>query len=475
MNEIKCYDSDGKVLKQLYQWDLNQYITIKGYTHDDAPMFHMCHRSSELAIPVVPTVIDDGLKVAIPNELLQEAEPICIYAYRETDDDGARSKYINTILVMRRPKPGDYVYESNVKYPNLVSIESDLERITEEIASLESDINSLSQRQGSADAEMHDLAKTVDYLSKKVESGVVPDAPDDTPDEPEAPAITEVDADKVIFPEDLLATTEIGYVTLENGQAIIPAAGKSITQVWNMLFVQESDPTVSQPSVSVSCPQSKAYEVGSSVSPSYAATLKPGSYSYGPDTGIVAKSWTVTDTDGNSSGTSSGTFPSFTVADDTNYKITATAKYDDGAIPLTNIGNERDELQIMAGSKSATTSAITGFRRSFYGTTKDKNALTSDTIRALSGKSSGALKNGSTFRVPIPVGALRVVIAYPATLNDLEYILNSANFDFVTGFEKSTFQVEGANGHEAIEYKVYILNSAQPISKADEYSVKIKA
>lgn len=288
--------------------------------------------------------------------------------------------------------------------------------------------------------------------------------------------IDKVDPDKVIFPDGLTTTYAIGNVTLQNGMATLVEPGGTLTDFFNV-FIDEKNPTTTQPSVSLTFSQAKAYEVGTKVTPSYSATLNPGSYTYGPATGIIATSWEVTDSAGNSSETASGSFDQFQVTDETNYKITAKATYEAGSIPVTNTGNDYEAGQIPAGNKSVTSSAVTGYRTTFYGTTTDKNALTSDTIRALAGKSTSALKNGSAFTINIPVGAMRVVIAYPATLNDLEYIQdsNNANFNIVTGFEKSNFLVEGANGYKAIEYKVYTLLSAEPLAKANKFPVKIKA
>ena len=75
-----------------------------------------------------------------------------------------------------------------------------------------------------------------------------------------------------------------------------------------------------------------AVEVGTTVTPSYTASLSAGSYTYGPATGVVASSYSVTstgrktvdgataDTAEDSATTATGSFASFIVDDDTNYK-----------------------------------------------------------------------------------------------------------------------------------------------------------
>lgn len=286
--------------------------------------------------------------------------------------------------------------------------------------------------------------------------------------------IDQIDPDKVIFPEGLTTTYAIGNVTLQNGMATLVQPGGTLTDFFNV-FVDEKNPTTTQPSVSLTFSQAKAYEVGTKVTPSYSATLNPGSYTYGPATGITATSWSVSDTDGNSSEAASGSFPEFTVGDDTSYSITAKATHGEGTIPLTNTKNEYPAGKIAEGEKQATSGKVTGFRKTFYGTTTDKNAITSDTIRGLAGKSTSALKNGSTFTVTIPVGAMRVVIAYPATLQDVSSIkdVNGMNAEIASGFSKSTLAVEGANDYEAIDYKIYTLEYATANDTANTYTVKI--
>lgn len=289
------------------------------------------------------------------------------------------------------------------------------------------------------------------------------------------PAPESFDAEKVYFSTDLTTTTAIGNVALENGQATIPAKGKNLKQVWDAIFVKESNPSITQPSVGITFSQAKSYEVGTKVTPSFSASLNPGSYQFGPDTGIVPTKWEVTDTADNSAETASGSFPELIVTDGINYKITAKATYEDGTIPQTNVGNEYPAGQIKSGTKSSTSGAVTGYRNTFYGTLTEKSTLTSDIIRGLSGKSGKTLSNGNSFTVTIPVGALRVVIAYPATLRDLTSVkdVNGLNAEISSGFTKSTLDVEGANDYTAKSYKIYTMDFAEANDKANKFTVTI--
>ena len=279
---------------------------------------------------------------------------------------------------------------------------------------------------------------------------------------------------QVIFPDGVKTTYPVGKVELENGSATLIPVGGTLEDFFKV-FMDEQNPTTTQPSVSLTFSQAKAYEVGTKVTPSYSASLNAGSYSFGPDTGVTASAWEVTDTAGNKNTTASGTFPEVQVIDKISYKITAKATHGDGTIPITNAENPYEAGQIKGGTKSATSGALTGYRNSFYGTRTNKDDLTSDTIRALAGKSGKALSNGSSFTVPIPVGAMRVAIVYPATLRDLTSVkdVNGMNAEIVSGFTISTILVEGANKYNAISYKMAIMDFANPVTTANKFTVTI--
>lgn len=268
-------------------------------------------------------------------------------------------------------------------------------------------------------------------------------------------------AENIYFDKDLVTTSAVGNIKLTNGQATIAAAGKNLKQLFDTIFVKEENPVTTQPSVSISSGQAKSYEVGTVVAPSYSATFNAGKYSYGPATGVTVESWEITDTEGNTASTSSGTFDAITVADDTSYKITATANYGDGAIPVTNTGNEYAAGQIKAGSKSATTStAITGYRSFFYGVLDTSSAdapLTSEIIRGLT--NGGAYNGTKTFTLNGSATAKRIVVAYPknTTRGGLsEVILTSAMNTPITDLYTAVadVNVEGVNGAAAIAYTV---------------------
>lgn len=288
-------------------------------------------------------------------------------------------------------------------------------------------------------------------------------------------------ADNVYLDMDITMAgnyTQVGNLTkTQNGTATFATKGKSIAEALTDIFSKRLQPgTPTAPAVTLTFGQAKSYEVGTTVSPTYSASLSAGSYTYGPATGITATSWEITDTAGNTADTATGSFADVVVADNTNYKITAKANYGEGTVAKDNLGSDSNPVvKIAAGSATKTSGAITGYRNTFYGTVAEKAEVTSTIIRGLSGKSNAAWSNGKSFTVNIPVGAVRVIFAYPATLQDVSSVkdVNGLNAEIKSAFTKSAVTVAGAGADAGIEYKVYVTDFAEPVAKANSYTVKI--
>lgn len=285
-------------------------------------------------------------------------------------------------------------------------------------------------------------------------------------------------ANNIYFDKDLFTTKEIGYITLQNGSAHIPTAGKNLTDTWEQIFVKEQNPTVTPPAVSFTNVTTGSFEVGTSVTPSYDAKMSTGSYSYGPATGLTAKNWNVNLRKGDKAvqnkTTAKDKFTAIVLADGDSYTINAEASYDDGAIPVTNKGKAYAAGQIKAGKVSKTSGTITCYRNTFYGTTANKDSLDSPTIRGLN-KTGKALKANDSVTITLPVGAVRVVFAYPATLRDITSVkdINGLNAEIVSAFKKETIIVAGAGNDAGISYKVFTTEFAAPLESTNSYKVTI--
>ena len=266
-----------------------------------------------------------------------------------------------------------------------------------------------------------------------------------------------IDADTLFFTKDLVFTQAFGkYSPDSSGSVTIPTETNdmSIQDLLESAFSEEKNPAITQPSTSVTLTGAGAKEVGTEFTPSYSVGFNPGSYQYGPATGVTATAYAVTDTNSGSASTQTGSFTKFTVGDDTNYKVSVTTTHTAGAVPKTNLGNDYAAGQIKAGTKTAQSSAVTGFRSMFAGAVVTPITIDSDSIRGLTGKKGQFTK---TFSLTIPEGCKQVVIALPNG-HTLTKVLDVGAFgtDIVGSFQLQTAQVEGLNNYAAAEYNVYV-------------------
>lgn len=83
--------------------------------------------------------------------------------------------------------------------------------------------------------------------------------------------------------------------------------------------------------------------------------------------------------------------------------------------------------------------------------------------------------NGTSFTINIPIGALKVTFAYPATLDDVSSVIyiEGMSADIKDAFTKTTVSVEGANGYIPINYKVYTFVPVEAFSATAIYIVTV--
>ena len=281
-------------------------------------------------------------------------------------------------------------------------------------------------------------------------------------------------ADNVYFDDDITYTVAIGTLAKPSGSAKFAAKGKNVEQVLSSLMSQEANPSKSNPAVSFSSTGGLGtFEIGTKKNLTYTAALSAGGYTYGPATGITAQTWEVSCTGvADKLATATGTFENV-VAEATAKKITAKATYNDGAIPVTNLGNQYPAGQIKAGTASKDSGNLIGVRHMFYGVVKSADfALDSAHIRSLNHEAA-AKKTISTFTAGD--GALKVVVACPAGYNVTKVTLPSAmGADATADFVKQggTVQVEGAEGYTAAAYSVWVFEPAS-IPSTQSYSIVI--
>lgn len=298
-----------------------------------------------------------------------------------------------------------------------------------------------------------------------------------------------VDADKVILRENIIMAgnyTQVGNQTkAQNGTATFQTKGKSVADILTEIFSKRLQPTITaQPSVSgFALTGAGAVEAGTKIATANytAATLSPGTYQYGPATGVAASSWKVEritdqgteqvasqDAASLSGGSDDNGGAGFVIGDaggtavsSLKYRVTAT--HGKGVTAKDNLGaDSAPVVAIEADTKTRETAAYTPYRNYFYGATPAKPALDTAYIRGLT-KSNKAYAAG-TITISVPAGAQRVCIACLATKKGVTKIINESamNADVTSTFAKSTVQVEGAAGYTAQAYNVWCFEPAVP-------------
>lgn len=100
------------VTDSLYQWDINQTLSVTGLNLTAAPEVHFANGNMDRAIVRQATITNHVVNVEIPNSLLQD--PLRIYAYIGVYE-GKTFKVVETveIPVIPRKRPLDYQIEDS--------------------------------------------------------------------------------------------------------------------------------------------------------------------------------------------------------------------------------------------------------------------------------------------------------------------------------------------------------------------------
>lgn len=228
-----------------------------------------------------------------------------------------------------------------------------------------------------------------------------------------------------------------------------------------------------------------AVEVGTTINPYYVASLSTGSYTYGPATGITASSYSVTSTGRktvngattetveDSATTSSGAFNSFIVDDDTNYKVSVSIPHSEGVPAVDNLGDPANpEVKIAAGTKTANSGTVTGYRAWFCGykngtnALADASAITGAQIRALGNAANGSWKSS------MDVSQMKqMFFAAPAGKGYKPVVKDASTTAPQTVLGPITVSVEGKNGFDAIDYDVWYVANASAASGSAKLNI----
>ena len=291
-----------------------------------------------------------------------------------------------------------------------------------------------------------------------------------------------VDASKVIMPIDITLAgsyTQVGNLTkTSTGTAKFATKGKSVAAaLQEMLSKREQPGTPTKPSISCTASGMSEVEVGTTVTPGWKVSLNPGSYTYGPATGITPKTWTITDSKGNTSHEASGSFPSFVVTDSENYSYTVTVTHDAGAIAHDNLGDESNPVVRIAANSAPAVSktGLRGYRKWFTYVGTNTDTIDSAWIRGKATSQGKASSAATKNNVAIAAGTKRVVVAIPKTVSKtLKSVIDvdGMGLDVIGNFTLSEVMVEGANGATAVAYNVWVCENANGLA-ATKYNLVI--
>lgn len=238
----------------------------------------------------------------------------------------------------------------------------------------------------------------------------------------------------------------------------------TLKTILNQMFVKIIQPSITQPSISISASGAKSVEAGTQVNITVTPTFNPGSYTYGPATGVTLQTYTLqqnlkgsTTTIVDAASTAEPhTVQNITIEDGVTIQFNASCTHTAGAQPLDNSGAPATVQGIQAGTKSVSNQqAFSGFRKYFYGCkTTITETVDSAYIRGLTG-SSGAYNNNS-WNINVPEGTKEITIAVEngKTLKNILYV-EGMNTDVLSTFTMTQVPVEGANGFTAKSYNVY--------------------
>lgn len=278
---------------------------------------------------------------------------------------------------------------------------------------------------------------------------------------------------------DITASLEVGGV--EAGE-VVPE-GTTFDEFARAILLKTFEPTFTSPSVNLTEDIANNLEVGTITNVTLTANFDRGSINGDLVSGIwnpsvaqdfrsgPANNYTI-------DGVDNDLVDNLVVS---SYQISAgantwstTVDYDAGPQPVDSDGNNFGS-SLTAGSVSDSVT-VNGYRNAFYGVDASSNTppASSGDIRALSGTSLNP-SNGTTFTINIPLGSDQVIFAYPATLQDVTSVkyVEGLNAEVKGNFTQTTFNVEGANGFSAINYKVYYYSPVEPFTQEVNYEVTI--
>lgn len=273
--------------------------------------------------------------------------------------------------------------------------------------------------------------------------------------------------------EDIVVNGVTG-LGISDGATI--SAGTSLEDFVKMVVQKAIPATYTKPTISIANNSGQAsgnVEAGTTITPKLKATFTKNDA--GDLTSIVIKNGGTEVANGTTSpliydGDS-------VVIGDESITFTASATYGDAPVKTNNLGQESTENWFAGGTINSGNYTITGKRNAFYGTgVGDVPEVTSNMVRGLANKKL-APAAGTSFNINVSVGQQYIVIAYPATLRDINNVtyVEANDSGMASNFTKTTIDVADARGESngLMSYKVYTYGMAVPAAANMTFKVTI--
>lgn len=288
----------------------------------------------------------------------------------------------------------------------------------------------------------------------------------------------EVKSSQVIMDQAFKITSPIGVITEEQIKAnngfveFAKIEDENFNEWFQRLTQQATRPKVTQPTVTLTSNNIGAKEVGTKVGINFSYTTNPGSYEFGPATGVSFSNFSTV-FNGETKTGSSGTFSSVTVGDSTNLNITGSCSSSEGAIPLNNLQNQSIADKIQAKTFSnLVKGTLSGYRGWFYGYKTSSTLLTIDSLDSAAIRGLLATPVRSFPNTINTTGMQQMFFAAPKGKVNKLTIANAVNGAPQT-VQKTTVRVEGANQYAAIDYDIYYVSNAAADSSSSATTYKI--
>lgn len=273
--------------------------------------------------------------------------------------------------------------------------------------------------------------------------------------------------------EDIVVNGVTG-LGISDGATI--SAGTSLEDFVKMVVQKAIPATYTKPTIGIANNSGQAsgnVEAGTTITPKLKATFTKNDA--GDLTSIVIKNGGTEVANGTASPlTYDG---DSVVIGDESITFTASATYGDAPVKTNNLGQESTENWFAGGTINSGNYTITGKRNAFYGTgVGDVPEVTSNMVRGLANKKL-APAAGTSFNINVSVGQQYIVIAYPATLRDINNVtyVEANDSGMASNFTKTIIDVADARGESngLMSYKVYTYGMAVPAAANMTFKVTI--